>query len=160
MEFINVDLDTQLALCLAFRRDAHIISFGNDDNFNTAETTLWFKKLATENSQGFLHILLDGNTIGQLEFKSAILADDGIKRGYIYLLYLLPEFRGKGYGEKLLAYIFSIFKADQCQAANLRYLPHNKAAAGFYKKHGWQKQGVVTDRGQLMVKAIIWTLFK
>lgn len=155
MEFINVDLNTELTRCLAFRRDAHIISFGNDDHFNTAETTLWFEKLTRENAQGFLHIRLDGNTIGQLEFKSAILADDGIKRGYINLLYLLPEFRGKGYGEKLLAYIFSIFKADHCQEANLRYLPHNKAAAKFYKKHGWQKQGQVTARGQLMVKTII-----
>lgn len=154
MEFIAVNLATELATCLAFRRDAYVLSYGSDDHFNPSETQQWFEKLATHNPQDFLHICLADKTIGQLEFKSTILGDDGIKRGYLNLLYLLPEFRGKGYGKYLLDFIFSIFKTDGCQEANLRYLPFNHAAAGFYKKNAWQESGPLTEWGQLMVKEI------
>lgn len=150
MEFEQVDLTKNLAICLSFRRDAHMLSYGNDDAFNIEECTAWFNSLKESNPAGFLHVLLNNNIIGQLEFKSAIKFDQELT-GYINLIYLLPEHRGKGYGAQLQQYMFALFKFDGCTAAYLRYLPANKIAGNFYIKQGWKPEGTPNERGQLMM---------
>jgi ribosomal protein S18 acetylase RimI-like enzyme len=156
MEFIPVNLETAgtLDLCIEFRRDAHIVSFGDDVNFNIRETIAWFKKLDTLDNSGFYHVFKNNEIIGQIEFRHGLLDDKGRKFGYINLLYLLPEFRNKGIGNKLVDFIFAQFKNDQCAYAQLRYIPANLSAVSFYHKHGWADIGEMKDRGQLAEKRL------
>ncbi len=154
MKFEPVDLIKNLELCIHFRRDAHILSYDSSTDFNIEECIAWFHSLKENNPAGFEHVILNNEIIGQLEFKSGIKEADGSVSGYINLLYLLPEYRRKGYGLKLQEYVLSKFIADKCSVAYLRYLPKNQAAGSFYVKHGWNPEGTPNERGQLMVKRI------
>lgn len=154
MEFERVDLNKNLDLCLAFRRDTHILSYGNDTTFNSDECTNWFESLKRDNPDGFLHVTVNHKIIGQLEFKSAIQKENDLT-GYINLIYLLPEYRNRGYGAILENHMLSIFRSDRCTAAYLRYLPANKVAGNFYKKQGWTSVGTPNERGQLMIRTLI-----
>lgn len=151
MEFVSVDLNKYLELCIEFRRDTHILSYGTDKTFDRNQCIDWFNQLKESNNKGFVHIIINEKIVGQLEFKSAIEAAEGNLSGYINLLYLIPEYRGKGYGLKLQNYIFSKFHADGCSLAYLRYLPENNKAGLFYLKNGWSILGEPNARGQLMV---------
>lgn len=155
MEFVPVELEKHLALSIEFRRDAHNISYGSEKGFDVAEITQWYELLKEKNPQGFQHIIINGNIVGQLEFKSAITKADGTVHGYINLLYLIPKYRDLGYGRILLDHILTKFRNDGCTEAQLRYLQHNKRAAHFYKKHHWIAVGGPTEQGQLMRKFLI-----
>ena len=155
MKFEPVDLIKNLELCIQFRRDAHILSYGSSTDFNIEECIAWFHSLKENNPAGFEHVILNNEIIGQLEFKSGIKEADGSVSGYINLLYLLPEYRRKGYGRRLQEYVFSKFIADKCSVAYLRYLPKNQVAGSFYVKHGWSLGGTPNERGQLMVKRML-----
>ena len=146
-----VNFNQQKEICLEFRRDAHWLSYGTLDNFNVDECLGWFESLIRDNPNGFKHVYIGNQIIGQLEFKSAILDKSGDRSGYINLLYLLPDCRRKGYGLQLQNYIFSQFIEDGCLTAYLRYLPVNIIAGNFYKKQGWAAVGEPNERGQLMM---------
>ncbi|HIF5642077.1 TPA: GNAT family N-acetyltransferase [Vibrio parahaemolyticus] len=156
MEFIpvNIEMDDTLNLCMRFRRDAHIVSFGNDFSFNADETEAWFTKLSTFDDSGFYHVFNNDEVIGQIEFRNGLVDEQGIKFGYINLLYLLPEFRNNGLGSKLEDFILAKFKNNQCAYAQLRYIPANLQAVSFYRKHGWFDVGKLGDRGQLAEKRL------
>jgi len=154
MEFEEVNLEKNLNLYLGFRRDTHFLSYESEREFNTEECVNWFQSLKENNSTGFEHVVLDGQIIGLLEYKSGIKEVDGELMGYINLIYLLPEYRGKNFGVELQSHVLSTFISDGCSFAYLRYLPKNIAAGSFYKKNGWEPKGVLTERGQLMVKKL------
>jgi len=80
--------------------------------------------------------------------------EKGKKFGYINLLYLLPEFRNNGLGEKLVDFICTQLKNEQCAYAQLRYIPANLQAVSFYRKHGWADVGELGERGQLAEKRL------
>ncbi len=80
--------------------------------------------------------------------------EQGIKFGYINLLYLLPEFRNNGLGKKLMDFICAQFKNEQCAYAQLLYIPANLQAVSFYRKHGWFDVGELGERGQLAEKRL------
>lgn len=152
MEFEEANLDKNLDLYLEFRRDTHFLSYDNE--FNTQECVSWFKSLVENNPSGFEHVLFEGEIIGLLEYKSGIKESNGELSGYINLLYLLPEYRGRKFGLGLQNYVLSRFISDGCSLAYLRYLPKNVVAGAFYKKNGWKPEGVISARGQLMVKKL------
>jgi len=154
MEFEEVNLENNLDLYLDFRRDTHFLSYESDREFNIEECVNWFKSLKKHNPTGFKHVLLNGKIVGLLEFKYGIKEVSGELSGYINLIYLLPEYRGKKYGVELQSHILSNFISNGCKFAYLRYFPKNIAAGAFYKNNGWEPEGALTDRGQLMVKKL------
>lgn len=153
MEFIsvNIEMDDTLDLCIQFRRDAHAVSFGSDASFSIDETKAWFTKLSTFENSGFFYVVKNDEVIGQIEFRNGLMDENGIKFGYINLLYLLPEFRNNGLGKKLVDFICTQFKNEQCDYAQLRYIPANLQAVSFYRKEGWFDVG---ERGQLAEKRL------
>ncbi|MGY0616108.1 GNAT family N-acetyltransferase [Vibrio sp. FJH11] len=155
MEFVPVNIEEQLDLCISFRKDAYAVSYGNTDGFSCEETTSWFYRLASFSDAGFFHVVMNGETIGQIEFRKGFLDDDGVKYGYINLLYLKPEFRNNGLGSKLQDFIFSQLKSAKCEYVQLRYLPANSQGITFYRKHGWLDVGEVDTRGQLAQKRLV-----
>ncbi len=155
MQLIPVDLTQHLKLCLQFREDAHRVSYGETSSFNASEITKWFEHLVEKNPTGFLHLMHKDQIIGQLEFKCGFEDNDGQLAGYINLLYLLPEYRGQGWGQKVHDHIIALFTANNYQYAYLRCLPQNSIAAAFYQKNQWLPLGEPVQQVQLMRKTII-----
>lgn len=155
MEFEEVNLEDSLDLYMGFRRDTHFLSYEADREFNIEECINWFNSLKEDNPAGFKHVVLNEKIIGMLEYKSGIRNVGGELTGYINLIYLLPEYRCKNLGVELQSYILSRFISDGCKFAYLRYLPKNIVAGSFYRKNGWEPEGVITERGQLMVKKLV-----
>ena len=59
------------------------------------------------------------------------------RRGlYLEDLFVKPEFRGKGYGKKLLAHLASIARERGCLRLEWAVLAWNQPAIGFYKSIG------------------------
>lgn len=151
ISFKNIDLSQMLDTCIQFRKDAHFVSHGNLNTFSVKETTDWFKKLEMETPDSFLHVYMNNSIIGQLEFKTGLESADGSKEGYGNLFYIIPEFRGKGYGQIIHDYVINRMKVDCCEFAYLRYIPSNKVAENFYLKNHWYPVGESDEkRGQLM----------
>ena len=156
MDFIpvHIEITETLDLCMQFRRDAHIISFGSDLMFSAKETKEWFEYLSTSDDCGFYHVIQNDEIIGQIEFRTGLIDEQGNKFGYINLLYLLPELRDNGLGRKLEQFILARLNDKQCNYAQLRYSPTNLQAVSFYRKHGWFDVGEPSDRGQLAQKQL------
>ncbi len=151
LQYLPVDWPAARALCLAFRCDAWHVSHGNMDGFSESSTLAWFEQLASEHAHGFLHVWLDGQVIGQIEYRAPITWPNGLGV-YINLLYLSPAHRGHGLGTLMHDYILADSRAKQCSSARLRVMSSNTHARHFYDKHGWQAVGVVDNKGaQLMV---------
>ncbi len=155
MEFVPVNLQETIDLCVEFRKDAHIVSYSNLDDFSLIEIGAWFHKLSRESGSGFFHVFIGSKIVGQIEFRSGLLDDCGTRYGYINLLYLKPEYRGKGLGEKLQTFVFAHLRHDNCQYVQLRYLPANLQGVAFYRKHGWIDIEHTDARGQLAEKRLV-----
>jgi GNAT superfamily N-acetyltransferase len=91
-------LDLYPEFALACRRDAWCISHGSVAGFDEAQTRVWLDTLTREQPQGLLHLWRHHSPIGQLELAPAMARMDGSLGGYIYLLYLVPQWRGRGLG--------------------------------------------------------------
>lgn len=64
---------------------------------------------------------------------STSLGQPGI---YLEDLYVKPEARGKGIGQKMLAYLAHLAKAENCGRLEWWVLDWNETAIGFYKRIG------------------------
>ena len=64
---------------------------------------------------------------------STFLGRSGI---YLEDLFVKPEVRGKGIGQKMLAYLANLAKSRQCGRLEWWVLDWNETAVGFYKRLG------------------------
>jgi len=93
--------------------------------------SLFVKKVAE-----ILIVEVEGKAIGYAIFFhnfSTFLGRSGI---YLEDLYIRPEFRGKGYGKKLLSYLAKIAVDRNCGRLEWSCLVNNKPSIGFYKGLG------------------------
>ena len=150
MKFTPVKLDLNLELCIQFRRDAHIISYGNDSNFDREGVITWFRKISTDHDAGFYLVSNNEQIIGLLEFKSSMVNEYDEKYGCIKLIYLTEAHRNQGFGEKLMEYMLKSFIENSCTKAYLRYVVTNQVGLAFYTKLGWEPVGKSKDNVQLM----------
>ncbi len=148
--FKHVDWLSHRDVCMAFRKDAYAISFGNVDNYNEDETLEWFEYLLESNIDGFLHVWRGDEIIGQVEFKTYLKDDEGNVYSYINLFYLIPKERYQGIGQILHDYVLEQCRESGSSEALLRYIPGNTQAKAFYRKNGWMFLGEPDMRGQLM----------
>ena len=68
--------------------------------------------------------------------------------GWISLLYLNPEYRGRGYGIQALARAIVYYKNLGRQAIRLNVNPMNETAINFYKKYGFK---VIDEQRDLLL---------
>jgi GNAT superfamily N-acetyltransferase len=156
LDFLPVDWPSASALCVAFRRDAWLVSYGNTYDFSELDTLKWFDALANNHPQGFLHVWQAGKIIGQIEYCAPLIRADGGVGAYINLFYLLSDQRGKGFGAFLHDYVMTELRAQGCQVALLRVIVGNVSAERFYAKHGWQAAGEIDEKGaQLLRRTVI-----
>lgn len=71
--------------------------------------------------------------------------------GVIWLLAVDKEYRGQGYGERLLTHALSTLKKNGATYATLATRIINNPALSLYKKVGFKEQYRLLDRGMIML---------
>jgi ribosomal protein S18 acetylase RimI-like enzyme len=140
---VTIDLEAHGALCVRFRRDSFVASFGSDDDFvreNGArgEKYLdWLRTRIRDYPEGHVHIWQGDSIVGQIEFR--LRGETPV--GYVNLFYLVPEARGSGLGDRLHEYILALLRQAGLRKAQLSVSPTNARAVSYYRKHGWTDLG-------------------
>lgn len=148
LTFKPIDLDTHADLCVRFAIDVHVIGFGSAERFHESDGKgaerhiAWLRQRVALKPGCLVHVWQNGEIIGQLNM-SRVESDPTI--GYINLLYLVPEARGRGLGVLLEAYAWSFLAQQGCRALRLSASPTNLGALGFYLRNGWQDLGPRED---------------
>lgn len=144
IEFRYVNFESDLETCLAFRKDSFICSFPGSDEWkkrwNPDHYAAHIRDFAKRYPFGVVHVWSESEIIGQLEFEY------GGSNGHIYLFYLRPDVRGTEAAILIHEYVVSELKKAGCETASLRVSPSNARAISYYKKHGWQDQGLDSVR--------------
>lgn len=123
-------------------------SFGDLDRLYEIETEC-FKEEAFTKSQ-IARLLGDYNSISlvaRVERQivgfviGVIYADRKGLHGHIYTIEVLPAYRRRGIGERLLQEIESVFRHKDVEASSLEVREDNAAAIGLYRKLGYEAVG-------------------
>jgi ribosomal protein S18 acetylase RimI-like enzyme len=140
--FKPIDLDAHASICVSFRRDSFICSFGADTFFEEAgpdgvHYLDGLRARAETFRQGYVHAWRGHRIVGQIEM--TILAESRI--GYVNLFYLIAELRGAGVGAQLQHYAMGLLRQHGVRTARLSVSPTNAPALAHYRKHGWRDLG-------------------
>lgn len=84
-------------------------------------------------------ILSGGRVAGLVELDPARGAEEGC--GWVSFLYLLPDYRGLGWGVQLLGHALWFFETCGRRAVRLHVAETNARAVEFYEHYGFQKIG-------------------
>jgi len=152
MNFREIDLVKDRDLLFKFRKDVHLISFENLTGFGEDEYLKRLRSRIKAFSEGQLFVEENGCPVGQLGF--FITEYEGETIGYVNLLYITKEFRGRGFGYKLINYAEAYFKRNSIKEYHLRVSPVNERAYKFYVKVGMTKL-IEEDVGH-----IVWRMRK
>ncbi len=145
--FKPIDLDAHTSVCVEFRRDSYICSFGEDVFFNEAGLggVHYLEQLRLRIAKfpdGYVHTWHGNKIVGQMEMQ--ILEEP--RRGYVNLFYLIDEMRGAGVSGELQDYAMDFMHRHGVQIAQLSVSPTNARALAFYRKHGWRDLGLRPGR--------------
>ncbi len=144
LRFETVNLELHSQVCVAFREDSFVVSFGNADKFFESDGCgnerylTWLQTKISKDANSAVHVWSDHQIIGQIELGR--LKEDPSK-GYVNLYYLKPEVRGQGFGTQLDHYAMSYFKNLGLTSARLSVSPTNLRALAYYAKMGWVDLG-------------------
>jgi GNAT superfamily N-acetyltransferase len=143
LNFAPIDLGAHAELCVEFRLDSYVCSFGTTDKFyldNTSEQAYvdWLRARMQELPGSCVHLWRKAEIIGQLELERSWA---GREIGYVNLYYLVPEARGCGVSERLDEYVCGFYANLGLDRARLNVSPSNDRALRHYEKHGWQNRG-------------------
>lgn len=144
LSFREVDLDRDADLCVQFRADSFIESFGSAERFFQVageQGRDYLIGLQAKNRDwpgSCVHAWLNDDIIGQIEVRRQ---PDDRSRAHALLYYLRPDARGQGLGEELDAYVLRLCRAAGVQGITLRVSPTNARAMAFYRRQGWRDQG-------------------
>jgi ribosomal protein S18 acetylase RimI-like enzyme len=147
LAFEPIDLDAHASVCIAFRRDAFIASFGEDGFFKEAgpdgvQYIEYLRSRIAKFPDGYVHIWHGDQIAGQMEMQ--ILEEP--RRGYVNLFYLVEEMRGRGVSSQLQDYAMNFMRRHAVQIAQLSVSPTNTRALAYYRKHGWRDLGLRPGR--------------
>ena len=135
--FRSIDISKDSKTILTFRRDSYIISFGDESLFGDNDSYL--KKISErliKYPNGLVLVEVDGKPVGQIELQVKPFENKEV--GYVNLFYLISEYRGKGYGVKLIEYVENFFRKYHLDEYQLRVSKTNSRAISFYQKHGFE----------------------
>lgn len=147
LRFKPIEIEQAKELCIRFRADSFVCSFGSDERFYEEECGAeryihWLKQRIADIPGSCVHVFKDARIIGQVEMMRW-KEDPNI--GYVNLFYLIPDFRGQGFGAQLDEYAASFFQHLSCKSALLSVSPMNIGATNFYTKRGWVDIGPRRD---------------
>jgi ribosomal protein S18 acetylase RimI-like enzyme len=156
--FKPIDFDAHRHVCIAFRRDTFISSFGWDGFFakDGDRGESYLKRLRAYSSRfpdGNVHAWDDGEIVGQLEMR---VLDDP-RRGHVSLFFLAERVRGSGAGGELQRYAMRFMRSQGVGTAQLNVSPSNARALNYYRKHGWKDCGLPPGRDDVHLMELIVT---
>lgn len=144
IEIKPVDLEAHKDICIAFREDSFVASFGNPDKFFEADGKgadryiEWLRAKIEKDPRTVVHVWEQDTIIGQMEF-GRLKSEPTY--GYVNLYYLIPEKRGQGLGARLDEHAMNHFRTIGCEKVRLSVSPTNTPALAYYKKMGWRDLG-------------------
>ena len=140
--FLPINLEQDWNLCLKYRIDSYVASFGSAANFERdggeSHYKQWLLNKIKNNPYSAVHIHLDNKIIGQMELGQM---KNEPETGLANLYYLAPEYRGQNLSQYLDQYAIRFLTALGCKKARLNVSPTNSRALAFYLKNGWKNLG-------------------
>lgn len=150
--FAPIDLERDFDVCVRFRRDSFVCSFGHDREFEedggAPRYLEWLRAHSTAFPAGIVHAFRGDAIIGQIEMQ--IRGNEA----RVNLFYLAPEWRGTGAGDDLHAYVVEQLQQHGVDDVSLVVSPTNARALRYYAKHGWARGGIVPGRDDLAVMSL------
>jgi ribosomal protein S18 acetylase RimI-like enzyme len=144
LAFAPIDLARHAPLCVSFRRDMYVASFGTEAGLEEEmgpEGVLYLAQLTRRLEQlpeGNAHLWRHGEIAGQAEM-SLLEEEPGV--GYVHLFYVAPAHRGQGLGRLLHQHAAAVFTQRGMRAMRLSVGARNERAIGFYQALGWRRAG-------------------
>jgi GNAT superfamily N-acetyltransferase len=141
IEFRQIDPDRHADVCVRFRADSYVCGEGTAERFYAGAgpgCRDYLGRLAERNRDlpgSCVHAWMGEQVVGQVEV-TRDLSDPAA--GKVNLLYLAPEWRGRGLGRHLEAYALDRLRGAGFTRAWLRVSRTNDRAVRFYLKHGWR----------------------
>ena len=148
LKFKPINIEQHQDLCVQFRVDSFVCSFGSavrfyeEDGSGADGYLQWLRQRIAEIPNSCVHVWQGEQIIGQIEMRRW---KRNPKIGYVNLFYLIPEFRGRGFGQQLDQHAANFFSQLGCQSARLSVSPTNLVAMRFYLKQGWVDLGQRED---------------
>ena len=134
--FRRIDVEKDYETLLKFRRDSFVVSLGTTEDLVDPNHYLsWMALQTLFFPDGFLLMEHEGKVVGQLEVETVTF--QGRRIGYVDLFYLIPEYRGKGYGALQVEKAEEFLRSQGMKEYHLRVSVTNKPALRFYEKHGF-----------------------
>lgn len=130
METRYIHFETDKETLLQFRRDTEMESFKHDRGYDYNDYMERMKQRVEQSSDGQVFIIEDQRIIGQIG------CEERNGQGYVTLLYVVPEFRGKGYGKEMIDWVESFFSRRDLHTYQLRVSEENERAYHLYRKVG------------------------
>lgn len=142
--FREIDPDQHADICVQFRAESFVESFGSADRFYAAAgvgARDYLDGLRAKNRDwpaSCVHAWLEDAIVGQIEVRRERTDST---RAHILLYYLRPDLRGRGFSQQLDAYVLELCRAAGVRTMTLRVSPTNQRAVAFYRKQGWHDRG-------------------
>ncbi|MBI0575915.1 GNAT family N-acetyltransferase [Neobacillus cucumis] len=137
MNFRIIDIEKDKDFLIKFRKDTYIQSFGTEEGFDEIAYLNRMEERINKCPSGQLIVEEDNSSIGQIGLGIDIYC--GTQIGYINLIYLLSEYRGKGLGKDLISYAENFFRDMNVSEYHLRVSPTNERAIQLYTNLGMVK---------------------
>ena len=127
------------AFYLQCYRDAWCNAHGSDEGFVPELYARSAAKHAQEHPGSVVRVLSGDTVVGLVELDPA--RDEQTGCGWISLLYMLPEYRGRGWAIQLLGYAFWFYENHDRSAVRLHVSENNARAIAFYRRSGFVQLG-------------------
>lgn len=137
LNFRAIDMEKDKDMMIQFRKDAFVVSFGTEEGFDETGYLMRMREKVNKFPDGQVIIEVEHRPIGQMELHTTEYG--GTEIGYVNLYYLIPEYRGKGLGKKLVHYAENYFRQLKVAEYHLRVSPTNQTAIHLYLKSGMVK---------------------
>jgi ribosomal protein S18 acetylase RimI-like enzyme len=156
LRFEPIDIVRHGDVCVLFRRDSFVCSFGEGRAFEDEPGGVpgyleWLKGRLAAFPAGAVHAWRGDRIVGQIEAQIRP-APTG---AYVNLFYLVPDERGTGAADKLHDFAVSLFKSHDAITARLSVSPTNARALRYYAKHGWRDLGVRPDHPEVHLMELV-----
>ncbi|WP_102275552.1 GNAT family N-acetyltransferase [Cytobacillus massiliigabonensis] len=132
-----VNFENDKNILIQFRKDTEIENTGTLDGFDFKAYLNRVRERVNKLPIGQLIIEKDNIPVGQMGF--GITNYESIEIGYVDLLYLLPDYRGKGLGKELIRYADKFFSEINVSEYHLRVSSNNHIAINLYTHLGMVK---------------------
>ena len=138
-----------VATCIEFRRDMYVAAFGSDQGleeemgFEAEKYLAELREKIAGFPEGNVHLWHDERIVGQLEMR---LPETEAHLGYLSLLFVAADQRGRGLGRRLHDYAIDVTRHRGRRLMRLSVSLTNVPAIMFYRRLGWRMAGTKPHR--------------